>query len=68
MLKGNKMKLKKDVWQNDAGEIAEGKDGLPKGWVKGKLLGRAGQEVTDAQWKDWNIKTKAKAPAENKAK
>lgn len=65
------MKLKKDLWINEEGKIAEGTDGLPKGWAKGKLLGKKGDEVSDLQAKEWGIdnpKTKAKAPAENKAK
>jgi|TARA_Y100000114_G_scaffold123227_1_gene118752 hypothetical protein len=62
------MKLKKMVWQNEEGEIKETTDGLPKGWRKGKLLGATGQEVTDAQAKEWGISSKAKAPKENKSK
>jgi len=63
------MKLKKDVWIDDEGNIGEGKDGLPKGWAKGKLLGKAGDEVSDLQAKEWGLKeTKAKKPTENKAK
>jgi hypothetical protein len=64
-----KMILKKDVWCNDAGECVETSGGLPKGWAKGKLMGKKGQEVSDAEYKSWNIvATKAKAPKENKAK
>ena len=56
------MKLKKDVW------IAEAPHGeMPKGWKKGKLLGAAGQEVSDLTAKEWGL-SKAKAPAENKGK
>tara|TARA_B100001250_G_C19262305_1_gene555451 strand:- start:282 stop:536 length:255 start_codon:yes stop_codon:yes gene_type:complete len=63
------MKLKKDVYMNDAGKIAEAKHGeMPKGWAKGKLLGVAGSEVSDAQAKEWGLGTKAKSPAENKGK
>ncbi len=63
------MKLKKDVYINDAGKVAEAKHGeMPKGWAKGKLIGVAGTEVSDAQVKEWGIGTKAKAPAENKGK
>ena len=62
------MKLKKDVYINDAGEIKETTGGLPKGWPKGKLLGKKGQEVSDAQAKEWGIGTKAQAPKENKSK
>ena len=64
----DKMKLKKYVWKNEAGDIKETTDGLPKGWRKGKLLGATGQEVTDAQAKEWGISSKAKAPKENKSK
>lgn len=63
--------VKKDLWKDDDGNIAEGVNGgLPKGWAKGKLLARAGQEITDAQAKEWKVtpKAKAKAPVENKAK
>lgn len=63
--------LKKDLWINDAGEVAEGKDGLPSGWAKGKLVARAGQEISDLEAKEYGLKkatTKAKAPKENKAK
>lgn len=53
---------------NEAGEVKESAD-LPKGWAKGKLLGAEGQEVNDAQLKEWGLTaTKAKAPKENKAK
>ena len=63
------MKLKKDIYMNDAGEIKEGSaKGLPTGWAKGKVLGRKGQEITDAQAKEYGIGTKAKAPKENKSK
>lgn len=66
--KKNMAKVKKDLWINEAGDIAEGNDGLPKGWRKGKLLARAGTELSDAQAKLWKVSTKAKAPAENKGK
>ena len=36
--------------------------------AKGKVLGRKGQEITDAQAKEYGISTKAKAPKENKSK
>ena len=63
------MKLKKDIYMNDKGEIKEGSaKGLPTGWAKGKVLGRKGQEITDAQAKEYGIGTKAKAPKENKSK
>ena len=69
LVERNKMKtLKKNVWINEAGEVKESTD-LPKGWAKGKLLGAEGQEVSDAQLKEWGLSaTKAKAPKENKAK
>ena len=63
-----KMKLAKDVYINDEGQVKESAKGLPSGWAKGKLLGRKGQEITDAQAKEWGIGKKAKAPAENKSK
>ena len=63
------MKLKKDVWINEEGKIAEAPAGeMPKGWRKGKLLGATGQEVSDLTAKEWGIGKKAKAPAENKGK
>ena len=63
------MKLKKDVWINDEGKIAEAPAGeMPKGWAKGKLLGATGQEVSDLTAKEWGIGKKAKAPSENKGK
>ena len=67
--KGNNMKLKKDLWINEKGDIAEGSKGLPKGWAKGKLIAKAGDEISDLQAKEYGLKdTKAKKPAENKAK
>jgi|TARA_E500000331_G_C16738499_1_gene489819 hypothetical protein len=63
-----KMKLAKDVYTNDAGDIKESAKGLPTGWAKGKLLGRKGQEISDAQAKEWGIGKKAKSPTENKSK
>jgi len=66
---GEKMILKKYVWIDDAGKIAETTDNnLPKAWRKGKLLGVKGHEVSDLQAKEWGIGKKAKAPAENKGK
>lgn len=68
---GKKMILKKDVYQNEEGEIKESSNGLPKGWRKGKLLARAGHEISDAQAKEWGIgkvEKKAVEPKENKAK
>tara|TARA_B100001250_G_scaffold252670_1_gene217287 strand:+ start:7759 stop:8010 length:252 start_codon:yes stop_codon:yes gene_type:complete len=66
---GEKMILKKYVWIDDAGKIAETTDNnLPKAWRKGKLLGVKGHEVSDVQAKEWGIGKKAKAPAENKGK
>ena len=64
-----KMELKKDIYMNDAGECVETTSGLPKGWAKGKLMGKKGQEMSDADYKALNIiATKAKAPKENKGK
>ena len=64
-----KMELKKDIYMNDAGECVETTGGLPKGWAKGKLIGKKGQEMSDADYKALNIvATKAKAPKENKGK
>lgn len=64
------MKLKKDLWINEDGEIKEGQSNgdIPKGWAKGKLVARAGEEVSDKQAKEYGLKkeTKAKAPKENK--
>ena len=54
---------------NEAGECKETTGGLPKGWAKGKLIGRKGQEMPDADYKALNmVETKAKAPKENKGK
>ena len=64
-----KLELKKDIYMNDAGECVETTGGLPKGWAKGKLMGKKGQEMSDADYKALNIiATKAKAPKENKGK
>tara|TARA_R100000458_G_C8233211_1_gene214303 strand:- start:778 stop:1035 length:258 start_codon:yes stop_codon:yes gene_type:complete len=65
-----KMLLKKYVWIDEAGKIAETTDNnMPKTWRKAKLLGAKGQEVSDLQAKEWGLgKAKAKAPAENKGK
>ena len=64
-----KMELKKDIYMNDAGEYVETTGGLPKGWAKGKLIGKKDQEMSDADYKALNIvATKAKAPKENKGK
>ena len=61
--------LKKDIYMNEAGECKETTGGLPKGWAKGKLIGRKGQEMPDADYKALNmVETKAKAPKENKGK
>ncbi len=62
------MKLKKHVWINEDGDIKETTGDLPKGWKKGKLLGATGQEITDAQGKEWGLSSKAKQPKENKSK
>ena len=62
-------KLKKYVWQDDAGKISEtAENQMPKSWRKGRLLGAKGQEVSDLQAKEWGLGSKAKAPAENKGK
>ena len=45
------MKLKKDLWINEEGEYGEGKEGLPEGWAKGKLVARAGAEISDLEAK-----------------
>jgi len=64
-----KMELKKDIYMNDAGECMETTGGLPKGWRKGKLMGKKGQEMSDADYKSLNIiAKKAQAPKENKGK
>jgi|TARA_B100000029_G_scaffold341316_1_gene333563 hypothetical protein len=66
-----KMLLKKYVWVDEAGKVAETTDNnMPKTWRKAKLLGAKGQEVSDAQAKEWGLgkATKAKAPVEDKSK
>tara|TARA_R100000742_G_C4264692_1_gene82625 strand:+ start:426 stop:731 length:306 start_codon:yes stop_codon:yes gene_type:complete len=65
-----KMLLKKYVWQDEEGKVAETSDNqMPKSWRKGKLVGVKGHEVSDLQVKEWGLgKAKAKAPAENKGK
>ena len=66
-----KMQLKKYVWIDEAGKVAETTDNqLPKAWRKGKLLGVKGHEVSEAQAKEWGLgkATKAKAPVEDKSK
>jgi len=63
------MKLKKDIYMNDEGLCKESAEGMPKGWRKGKLLARAGQEMNDAEYKALKfVEAKAKAPKENKSK
>jgi|TARA_Y100000996_G_C21962654_1_gene412905 hypothetical protein len=65
------MILKKYVWIDEAGKVAETTENqLPKTWRKGKLLGVKGQEVADAEVKEWGLgkATKAKAPVEDKSK
>lgn len=63
------MILKKEIWINEEGFCAESDGGLPKGWRKGKLVGRAGQEIAEAEFKALKfVETKAKQPKENKAK
>ena len=67
----NTMLLKKYVWVDEAGKVAETSDNqLPKTWRKGQLLGAKGQEISDAQAKEWGLgkATKAKAPVEDKSK
>ena len=68
--KKDNMILKNDVWIDEDGKVAEGKDGLPKGWAKGKLVAKAGTEISDLQAKELGLKkeTKAKKPTENKSK
>ena len=65
------MKIKKDLYMNEDGEVKEGsaKGDLPTGWAKGKLIARAGTEISDLEAKEYGIKkeTKAKAPKENKS-
>ena len=63
------MIIKKDLWINEEGEVKEGSNGdLPKGWAKGKLVARAGAEISDLQAKEYGLKkeTKAKEPKDNK--
>jgi hypothetical protein len=61
--KKENMKIKKDLWINEEGEVKEGTaNGLPKGWAKGKLIARAGEEISDLEAKEYGLK------AENKAK
>ena len=65
------MLLKKYVWVDEAGKVAETTDNnMPKTWRKAKLLGAKGQEVSEAQAKEWGLgkATKAKAPVEDKSK
>ena len=67
--KGKKMKLKKDLYFKDGKYILS--DGHPKEFAgqSVSLVGRKGQEITDLQAKEYGLKeTKAKKPAENKAK
>jgi hypothetical protein len=68
--KKDTMILKKDIWIDEAGKVGEGNNGLPKGWAKGKLVARAGEEISDLQAKELGLKkeTKAKKPTENKSK
>ena len=65
------MILKIYVWIDEAGKVAETTENqLPKTWRKGKLLGVKGQEVADAEVKEWGLgkATKAKATVEDKSK
>lgn len=68
--KKDTMILKKDIWIDEAGKVGEGNNGLPKGWAKGKLIARAGEEISDLQAKELGLKkeTKAKKAQENKSK
>ena len=69
--KGEKMELKDTYWKDEDGKVAKGDgDKLPKGWAKGKLVAKKGDELSDLEAKELGIKkeTKAKAPAENKSK
>ena len=66
-----KMELKDTYWKDEDGKVAKGDgDKLPKGWAKGKLVAKKGDEISDLEAKELGIKkeTKAKAPAENKDK
>ena len=68
--KGKKMiELKKDVYEKDGKIILS--DGHPKEFAgqSCRKLAIAGEEISDAQAKEWGIKeSKAKEPKENKAK
>jgi hypothetical protein len=67
--KGKNMKLKKDVYEKDGKIILS--DGHPKEFAgqSCRKLAIAGEEISDAQAKEWGIKeSKAKEPKENKAK
>tara|TARA_R110002050_G_scaffold264484_3_gene405313 strand:- start:3074 stop:3292 length:219 start_codon:yes stop_codon:yes gene_type:complete len=68
--KKDNMILKKDIWIDEDGKVAEANDGLPKGWAKGKLVAKAGTEISDLQAKELGLKkeTKAKKAQENKSK
>ena len=68
--KKDTMILKKDIWIDEDGKVGEGNNGLPKGWAKGKLVARAGEEISDLQAKELGLKkeTKAKKAQENKSK
>lgn len=62
------MKLKIDIYEKDGVYVES--DGHPKEW-KGQgchIVARAGQEVAENWYKSLDIKTKAKAPKENKSK
>ena len=61
------MQLKKYVWLDEAGKIGQtAENNLPKGWRKGKLMGKKGQEMSDADYNALNIiAKKAQAPKEN---
>jgi hypothetical protein len=64
-----KMKIKKDLWINEEGEVKEGSEGnLPKGWAKGKLIARAGAEISDLEAKEYGIKKETKAKEKKETK
>ena len=45
------MIIKKDIYMNEEGMCMESSDGMPKGWAKGKLIEKKGQEMSDAEYK-----------------
>ena len=63
------MKLKKDLYTKDGKYVLS--NGHPKEFAgqSVSLVARAGEEISDLQAKEYGLKeTKAKKPAENKAK